>query len=120
MRYLPAASSSGNANSARSVSFAITTTTASSSALIPADADVHLVMTEITTPYSAGGTLDVGDGTDVDLVHDQLEIDAQTAAIYRSTQDTEWPLGTAVTATVGGAPAAGAATVTVFYSTPSS
>lgn len=115
LRYHNANPSAGGVTQVR---FALALVTASSVTLIPATAQVVKSQVEITTPYSAGGTIDIGDGTTVDLIHDQTEIKETKAGAYQVEQDTAWPLGTAVTATVGGAPAAGAAIVSVWYVIP--
>lgn len=101
------------------VRFPIALATVASTTLIPAGSRVTKSQVEITTPYSAGGTIDIGDGTTADLVQANTDIKESKAGAYQVEQDTAWVNGpVTVTATIGGAPAAGAGVVTVWYSIP--
>lgn len=99
-----------------------TSASQSSTTQIPANAIVTKVQLSITTPYSGGGTISVGQTGSASLLMATGDNNPQSAGIYEVNVDTSWggsPL--AVLATVGGSPAAGAAELIVHYiSTPAS
>jgi hypothetical protein len=102
------------------IDFAIGTGAAQSSVTsIPANAVVLRADVSITTPYSAGATIEVGQtGTPI-LLQDIIDNFPLTVGDYSALQRTGWgaaPLPVLVT--VGGAPAAGVGRVTVEYSLP--
>jgi len=86
---------------------------------IPAGAVVSRVVLDVTTPYSGGATISVGQTGSAALLMATGDNTPQTGALYEAEQDTPWG-GSAlpVLVTVGGAPGAGAGTVTVDYCTP--
>lgn len=91
----------------------------SSVTIIPANAIILRSTVTITTPYSAGATIAVGQTGTTGLLQATTDSTPQTADNYDAPQRTAWgasPL--ALLVTVGGAPAAGAGFVTVQYSSP--
>jgi hypothetical protein len=87
---------------------------------IPANAFVFEATVEITTPYSGGTTISVGQPgslTLLQLTSDNLPTSANTYTVF---QDTSWG-GSAlvVRTTIAGGPVAGAGVVLVKYSIPS-
>lgn len=86
---------------------------------IPANAFVMTATIEITTPYSGGATISLGQAGSVSLVQATTDNLATVAGSYQSMQDTAWG-GTAlaVRATISGAPAAGAGFAIVQYAVP--
>ena len=86
---------------------------------IPANARILAASVEITTPYSAGGTITIGRASSAALLQDTGDNDPQAANAYESDQDTAWGgTAAAVRTTVGGSPAAGAGVVKVEYTVP--
>ena len=114
------AGGSGATGAARMIKFAITNAASQSSAsTIPANAVVLDVKVEIVTPYSAGGTIAVGQTGTAALLMATTDSLAQVAAIYDVESDIAWGASAlAVLVTVAGAPAAGAGFVLVEYSLP--
>ena len=91
----------------------------SSTTSIPASAYVLYCDVTITTPYSAGGTVAVGQTGSTTLLQAAADNVATVAHQYGAAQTTSWgasPLPVLVT--VGGAPAAGAGIVAVQYCLP--
>jgi hypothetical protein len=115
-----AASGAGASGSLREIRFAITNAASQSSATqIPANAVVVDTAVEITTPYSAGATIAVGQTGTTNLLQATTDNLPQTAAIYDVEGDTAWGASAlAVLVTVAGAPAAGAGFVLVTYCVP--
>ena len=101
------------------IRFALGTATASSATSIPAGAIVLSATLDVTTPYSGGATISIGQAgalTEFQLTTDN---DPQIAGLYTVNQDTSAASTNPVTATVAGAPVAGAAFVLVqFVVTP--
>lgn len=92
------------------------TTTASQNVgtVVPATAKVQRVKLTVSTPYSAGGTIAIGDGTNTYMTVG--ENDAQIAGTYIAEMlTTAVVVATQLVATIGGAPAAGVAVVHVDY-----
>lgn len=85
---------------------------------IPAGSVVHKCTVVITTPFSAGATIDVGDGTTDDVFQGDAQVDPQTAGRYVVFQDTEVGSAVNVVKTVGNTPAAGAGFIVVEHSKP--
>ena len=82
--------------------------------VVPATAKVQRVKLTVTTPYSAGGTIAISDGTNTYMSIG--ENDAQVNGTYISEMLTSFVVAaTQLVATIGGAPAAGVATVHVDY-----
>jgi hypothetical protein len=105
----------------RCVKYNIANTPASqdSTTVIPANAVIHRREVEVTTPFSGGATIAIGQAGSTSLLMGTTDINPQAAGVYVVDQNTAWgaaPL--AVRATLVGAPAAGAATVTVLWSLP--
>jgi hypothetical protein len=105
--------------SIRQITFTLTNgASQSSTTQIPANAVVSKVQLEITTPYSGGATIAVGQTGSTSLAMGTTD-NPQAAGIYEIAEDVSWggsPL--AVLVTVAGSPAAGAGKCIVFYSTP--
>jgi len=102
------------------ISYALTNAaTQDSAAQVPANARVLRTRVQISTVFSAGGTISVGQVGSVSLLATTSQVDPQTTGIYEIPQETAWG-GSAlvVRVTVGGAPAAGAGRVTVEYALP--
>jgi hypothetical protein len=94
------------------------TTTASSTAQIPAGARVLSCQFEVTTVYDGGTTIDIGDGVTSNLIMDQSDIVETKLGTYLLSQDTNWTTGNAVTVTITGGPAAGAGVALIEYAEP--
>lgn len=91
----------------------------SSVTVIPANGVILRSTVTITTPYSGGATIAVGQTGTTGLLQATGDIVPQTADNYDAPQRTAWgatPL--ALLVTVGGTPGAGAGFVTVQYSSP--
>jgi len=92
-----------------------------STSSIPANNRIVFCSLEITTPYSGGATISVGNTATVDLFMGTAQNRPQNPAgsIFTVEQDTaQGAAATVVRTTVGGAPAAGAGVVVVRYCTP--
>jgi len=75
----------------RTIRFTIDTTGAQASATsIPANARVLMTSVEVTTPYTAGGTITVGSATAPTLLQAITDNDPQTADTYRLEHDIDW------------------------------
>jgi hypothetical protein len=102
------------------IRFAITNAASQSSATsIPANAIVYDCKLDVTTPFSAGATIKIGQTGTTNLLMDTGDNTPQVSNLYDAVQDTAWgasPL--AVLVTVGSAPAAGAGFVVVEYGVP--
>lgn len=91
----------------------------SSTSTIPANAVISRCLANITTPFSAGATLSVGQTGSTALLLATTDVTATLANLYDAPQDTAWGASAlAVLVTVGGAPAAGAGFVSVYYAVP--
>lgn len=96
--------------------------TQTSTKQIPANAVVHGCLVNITTPFTAGTTLEVGRAGALFLLQGTADNDTSTIDIYNAVQDTDWggaDEAVVVTLANGGAIVAGAGFVTVLYSVPS-
>lgn len=104
----------------RMIRFAITNAASQSSATsIPANAFVREAWLEVTTPYSAGGTIAIGQTGTTNLLMGTGDNTPQTAGTYQLMQDTAWGASAlAVLVTVGGSPAVGVGAVVVTYAVP--
>lgn len=102
------------------IDFALATAaTTSSTTQIPANAIVLSCELKVTTPYTAGATVSIGQTGSLSLLQATSDNSPTLANEYLAPQRTGWGASaTAVVATIGGAPSAGAATVTVTYSSP--
>lgn len=106
------------------ITFDVPHVTTSSATSIPATASILRVTVFITTQFSGGATLEIGIGGTPALLFGTGVVDPTQPAVTVYNVDPQgsswlnWP-GGALLATVGGAPAAGAATVQVTYATPS-
>jgi hypothetical protein len=86
---------------------------------IPANAYVSSCMLDVTTPYSGGATISIGQTGTVALLMATGDNTATIANQYVNLEDTAWGASAlAVLVTIGGAPAAGAGAVVVDYSLP--
>lgn len=104
----------------RVIQYAITNAaTQDSVAKIPANATVRTAHLDITTPFSGGATISIGQPGSLTLLQLTTDNLATVAGQYEVPQRTPWG-GSAqvVRATVAGAPAAGAGTLTVEYTVP--
>lgn len=91
-----------------------------SSSSIPANARILSCNLEITTAYSGGATIAIGNSGNTSLIMATTENNPQKSSrTYSKEQDTGWG-GTAlpVRTTITGAPSAGAGVVTVLYASP--
>lgn len=103
------------------IRFAITNAASQSSTnLIPANAVVARALLDITTPYSGGATISVGQTGNAALLMATGDSAPTIANVYDATiEDTAWGASAlAVLVTVAGAPAAGAGFCAVYYSVP--
>ncbi len=88
---------------------------------IPANAIIHEAILKITTSYSGGASISIGNSTDPDLIMLTTDNKPQAAAgrLYSVEQDTDWGVAAdEVKTTISGAPAAGAGVVIVTFSLP--
>lgn len=115
-----AASGAGASGSLRTIRFATTNAASQSSAsTIPANAIIVDTKFDVTTPYSAGATVSIGQTGSTSLLQATTDNLATVAGIYETPQDVAWGASAlAVLVTVAGAPAAGAGFVTVQYCLP--
>jgi hypothetical protein len=98
------------------VRFAITTgATQNSATTLPNNAIVIACELDITTPYSGGATIKVGNSTTTDLLMGTAQNDPQLAALYSLSQDTTFTPSATILVTVAGAPGAGAGFCIVRY-----
>jgi hypothetical protein len=104
----------------REIRYALgTTATQDSTTIIPANAVITKVQVSITTPYSGGATIAVGQAGTTNLLMGTSDNNPQTTGIYEINEDVAWggsPL--AVRTTVGGSPGAGVGVCIVHYTTP--
>jgi hypothetical protein len=70
---------------------------------------------DITTPYSAGATISVGNATTNNLLMGTTQNTATLAGLYSLVQDTTFTPADPVQVTVSGSPAAGAGFCIVRY-----
>jgi hypothetical protein len=115
-----AASGAGASGSVREIRMPITNAASqSSTTIIPANARVSDVKAVVTTPYSAGATITIGQTGSAALLQATTDNLPQTAGIYDVEDDFAWGASAlAVLVTIAGAPAAGAGAVIVTYSVP--
>jgi hypothetical protein len=97
------------------VQFALGTATASSVTSIPTGATILRATLLVTTPYTAGTTIEIGSTGVPSLLQATTDNDPEVDGTYDAPQLTNWNAASVVTATIAGAPAAGAATVMVEY-----
>jgi len=105
----------------RTIKFSVGTTTASSTSTVPANAIVLDCIVSVTTAYTAGATISVGNTTDASLIQTTSDNDPQTVGVYSKEQITDWGASAlTVQATISGTPTEGAADIIVLYSEPNS
>lgn len=93
--------------------------TYSSTTIIPAGALVLSTTINITTPFSAGATISVGQTGSTSLLQGTGDNTPQTDDAYCSNIQTAWGgSALAVLVTIGDSPSAGAGTCTVLFSLP--
>lgn len=100
------------------IRFALGTATASSATSLPIGANVVKARLSITTTYTAGATISIGQAASVSefqATTDNNPQAATTPSIFDVDQDTSAASTNPVLATVAGAPVAGAAEVIVWY-----
>lgn len=101
------------------IRYNITTSSASSVTVIPAGAVPLYTLVQITTAYTAGTTMKIGEtaGT-LDLLMATTDIDPTILGTYEVTNiNVNWGAAATARATITGAPVAGAATVEIWYVT---
>ena len=107
----------GSSAAIMEIRFAVTTAATSTSVTsIPAGAQIVDAQLSVTTPFSGGTTISVGQTGSVSLLMGTGDNTPGTNNIYQVQQDTPWggsPLPVLVT--VGGSPGAGAAVCIVKY-----
>ena len=104
----------------RVIRYAITNSaTQDSATLIPANARVEKVRLQVTTPYSGGASISIGQAGSLALLMATTDNDPLVANSYNIGGDFAWG-GSAlvVRTTIAGSPAAGAGVVSVEYSVP--
>lgn len=120
-RYYTANLPSGGAtNGIKTISILVgTDATTSATEQLPANAIVHQVDVDVTTPYSTGATLDIGKTGGASALVANAVIDEE-AQDFLSIPMLKAVGGSAYAplATVGGSPSAGGALVVIHYSTP--
>ena len=104
----------------RTIRFPITNAASQSSAAqIPANAIVLDRYINVTTPYSAGATITMGQTGSAALLQATTDNLATVAGEYHVSQEVAWGASAlAVLVTVAGAPAAGVGVVSVTYAVP--
>ena len=102
------------------IRYAITNAaTQDSTTLIPGAAQVALARLVVTTPYSGGATISIGQMGSIALLQATTDNLATVANTYNVEQDTAWGgIDLAIRTTINGTPAAGAGFVIVFYCVP--
>lgn len=91
----------------------------SSASSIPANAIIESVMLDVTTPFSGGATISIGQTGSTSLLMTTGDNFPQTAGQYYIDEDTAWGASALpLLVTVGGTPSAGAATAKVTFSVP--
>jgi hypothetical protein len=91
----------------------------SSTTVIPANAVVARAVVTVTTTYSAGATISVGQTGTTALLMATADSSPTIVNSYDAPQDTAWGASAlAVLVTIGGAPAAGAGFVSIYYAVP--
>src|SRR5438445_644719 len=89
-------------NAVKTIRFVIGTVTSSSVTLIPANSIIQSCEVKITTPYSAGGTIAVGQTGTVGLLQATTDNNPQSTDMFEVEQDTAWGEGAlAVLCTIG-------------------
>jgi hypothetical protein len=114
------AGGSQQSGAVRVIRYAVTNAaTQDSASKIPANAVILRARLNVTTPYSGGATVSIGQAGSLSLLQATTDNRPTVADIYEVPQETAWG-GTelVVRTTVGGAPAAGAGFVLVEYSVP--
>jgi hypothetical protein len=104
----------------RAIRYTIANSPASqdSAALLPASAIVLRAMVDVTTPFSGGSTISVGQVGFLTVFQGTTDNRPTVANQYEVPQDTVAPVAGVIRTTIGGAPAAGAAKVVIEYSVP--
>lgn len=97
----------------RAVKIPITTTGAVSTTSVPTASRIMRVIANITTPYSAGGTVAVAIGAQ--NIQPTTDVEATVAGSYITEAMADVASGAVITVTVAGSPAAGAGDVVVEY-----
>jgi len=85
---------------------------------LPVGAIVLRAMVDVTTPFSGGSTISVGQVGFLTVFQGTTDNRPTVANQYEVPQDTVAPVVGVVRTTIGGAPAAGAAQVVIEYSVP--
>jgi len=100
----------------QTIRFAVALVNVSSTTTIPANAIIQSTELDVTTPYSGGATIAIGQTGTTSLLQATTDNSPQSANLYGVQQDIAWgasPL--AVLVTISGSPAAGAAQCVVRY-----
>lgn len=97
-----------------------TSGTYTSTAVIPANARVSRTAVLVTTAYSAGGTIAVGQTGSTSLLQATTDNLATSLGTYDTTDPIAWGgSALAVLVTIGGSPSTGVGLVLVYYTVPS-
>jgi len=83
--------------------------------ILPAGAIVNNVMVHVTSAYSAGTSIEVGDSVTVNSVMPLTKNDPETVGLYDTNPMTEFVAATQLIVTISGAPTTGAARIIVEY-----
>ena len=114
----PAGGGGGGSGSVNVMEFTATTSTATSSTQIPANATVMSASVQITTQYSAGATISLGTAASTSLLMATTDLAPQQVGIYPlEVMGLSWASAANVVLTISGPPAAGAARVRIVYAT---
>jgi hypothetical protein len=108
-------SATGNGADVLEIRFTLGTATASSATSIPIGSIIITAQLDVTTPYTAGATISIGQTGSVSEFMAVGDNNPQATGLYETPQDTAAASTNPVLATVAGAPAAGAAQVIVRY-----
>jgi hypothetical protein len=110
----------GSGGQLNEVRYALGTGAAQSSVtVLPAGSYVRRAALSITTPYSGGANISLGQAGSVSLLAATTDVNPQAVGMYELSLDVPWgaaPL--AILATITGAPAAGVGVVIVEWCTP--
>lgn len=102
------------------IQFPTALVTVDSVATIPINAQVVMALIDVTTPYSPGATIAIGNSTTPNLLMTTAQNLATEAETYRVWINTDWGATPSlpVKATIAGSPGAGVGIVRVWYVEP--
>lgn len=73
------------------------------------------VTIEVTSPFDGAATIELGNTATADLLFPVGTVDLSVVGIQSLDLDLEWPIGSVVRATIGGAPTTGSANIRTVY-----